>query len=82
MTLNRILLAAAAATGFVAVSTMSASAAVVCSNNVCWHTHDRYNYPRGAHVTIHEDNWKAPDRFTFREHEGRGYWRGDTWTAW
>jgi hypothetical protein len=20
--------------------------------------------------------------WTFREHEGRGYWRGDSWRAW
>ena len=82
MTLNKILLAAAAASGLVAVSAMSASAAVVCNDNVCWHTHETYTYPPEAHVTIHEDTWKPTEHYTIREHEGRGYWHGDTWTIW
>jgi hypothetical protein len=28
------------------VSAVSASAAIVCSGRVCWHTHERYEYPR------------------------------------
>ena len=82
MTLHKILLGAAAATGFIAVSTMGASAAIICNENVCWHTTERYTYPPEARVTIHEDTWKPTEKFTFREHEGRGYWRGDTWTTW
>jgi hypothetical protein len=31
-------------------------------------------------VVVHEDNWKAGPDIRFREHEGRGYWKGDTWT--
>jgi len=82
MTLNKIVLAAAAATGFVAVSAMSASAAVVCNDNVCWHTHETYTYPPEAHVTIHEDTWKPTEKYIIREHEGRGYWKGDAWETW
>jgi hypothetical protein len=81
MTLNKILLSAAA-TGFIAVSTVGASAAIVCSGNVCWHTTERYTYPPEARVKIHEDTFKPDARFTFREHEGRGYWKGDSWTTW
>jgi hypothetical protein len=82
MTLNKMLLAAAAATGFIAVSTMGASAAIVCNDDVCWHVHERYSYPPQAHITIHEDTWKPTEKFTIREHDGRGYWKGDTWTTW
>jgi hypothetical protein len=70
--------------GLWAVSTIAASAAIVCSGNVCWHTHETYSYPPEARVIVHEDIWKwAPaEKFTFREHEGRGYWRDDKWVTW
>jgi hypothetical protein len=40
----------------------------------------RCTYPPEAKVLIHEDHWRwGPRRkFTFREHAGRGYWKGDT----
>jgi hypothetical protein len=65
--------------GAMALSPLPASAAIVCSGNACWHTTTRYEYPADAHVTIHEDSWKAEPGITFREHEGRGYWRGESW---
>lgn len=39
---------------------------------------------RTVRVVVHEDDWKwgPSEKYTFREHEGRGYWRGDTWTTW
>jgi len=40
----------------------------------------KVTYPPNARITIHEDNWKAGPSIRFREHEGRGYWRGDRWT--
>ena len=41
-------------------------------------------YPPEAKVIIHDDNWRwgPSERFVFREHEGRGYWRGDRWVTW
>jgi hypothetical protein len=35
-------------------------------------------------MIIHDDDWRwgPSERFTFREHEGRGYWKGDSWVAW
>jgi hypothetical protein len=70
--------------GFLAASVMSASAAIVCSGNVCWHTHETYTYPPESRVIVHEDNWRwgPQENFSFREHEGRGYWRDDKWTNW
>jgi hypothetical protein len=70
--------------GILAASAMSASAAIVCSGNVCWHTHEAYDFPPEARVVVHDDNWKwgPTEKFTFREHEGRGYWRGESWVGW
>jgi hypothetical protein len=75
---------ATAGAAFLALSAISASAAIVCSGNVCWHTHESYSYPPDAKVVVHEDDWKwgPSEKFEFREHEGRGYWRGDSWTTW
>lgn len=83
----RVLAKAAGATlgaALLAVTATGASAAIVCSGDVCWHTHEAYSYPPDAKVIVHEDNWKwgPTERFTFREHEGRGYWHGDKWTTW
>ena len=70
--------------GLLALSTISAPAAIACSGNVCWHTHETYTYPPDAKIVIHEDNWHwgPREKYTFREHEGRGYWRGDHWREW
>lgn len=69
---------------FLATSAISASAAIVCSGDVCWHTHETYAYPAESRVVVHDDNWRwgPSERFSFREHEGRGYWRGDRWIGW
>lgn len=80
--LKKSALAAGVAAGVLALSSMSASAVVACSGNVCWHSHDRYHYPRTAHVVVHPDSWHWGPHVTIREHEGRGYWHGDRWTAW
>jgi hypothetical protein len=61
--------------------TSSASAEVVCNGRECWHVHGRYDYPPDAGIVVHPDNWRwgPQEKFTWREHEGRGYWHGDTW---
>jgi hypothetical protein len=83
------LLAKAAATailgaGMLAAPSMTASAAIVCTGDVCWHTHETYTYPPESKVIVHEDNWKwgPSEHYTFREHEGRGYWHDNAWVAW
>ena len=82
--LGKALAGATIGAGLLALSTIGASAAVACRGNVCWHTQETYAYPPDAGVVIHEDNWRwgPRERFVFREHEGRGYWRGDRWMAW
>lgn len=63
------------------VTMSQASAAIVCSDDECWHARQAYEYPSEAHVIVHDDNWTwgAGDHFRWREHEGRGYWHGDDW---
>ncbi len=82
MSLTQVLLGTALAAGVVGFSTLNASADVVCSGNVCWHVHERYEYPPSAGIVVHEDTWKPGPGVTFREHAGRGYWSGDRWTEW
>jgi len=79
---RKSLLGAALGAGALAISMASASAAIVCTGNVCWHVQQRYEYPPSARVIVHEDDWRPAPGITFREHEGRGYWSGDRWTEW
>ena len=39
MTLTKVLLGATAGAAILASSVMTASAAIVCNGNVCWHVH-------------------------------------------
>lgn len=80
--LSKYLIGAAMGASVLAFSAASASADVACVGPVCWHTHETYEYPPSAGVVVHEDAWKAEPGVTFREHEGRGYWKGDRWTEW
>jgi hypothetical protein len=80
--LRKSLLGAALGASVLAVSAVSASAAIVCSGSVCWHVPERYEYPPTAGIVIHEDDWHAGPGIVFREHEGRGYWHGDRWETW
>jgi len=80
--LIKVLLGAGTGVSMLALSAVNASAAIVCNGRVCWHAHEKYSYPPSTGVVIHEDTWKAGPDVTFREHEGRGYWKGDVWTTW
>jgi hypothetical protein len=68
--------------GTLAAATTGASARVVCNRDGdCWHTHDRYAYPAGFGITVHNDNWRwrHHDHYRWHEHNGRGYWRNGAW---
>jgi hypothetical protein len=82
--MKKALLGAVAVAGLLAASGVGASADIACVGPVCWHTTERYEYPPDARVTVHPNEWKAGpnEHYTWREHEGRGYWRGDRWTEW
>ena len=81
---SKTLLGAAMGAGVLVFSVVSASAAIVCTGNVCWHAHESYDYPADARVIVHPDDWRwgPGEHFAWREHEGRGYWRGERWTNW
>ena len=68
-----------------AASSLAASAAVVCRENVCWHVQDVREYPPEAGVVVHEDSWRwrPEERYEWREHEGHehGYWRDGAWVT-
>jgi hypothetical protein len=73
---------AAVGTAALAVSTISASAAIVCNaEGECWHVKRHYAYHPEWGVAIHANNWRwgPNEHFVWREHEGRGYWRNGVW---
>lgn len=83
--LNKTIFTTVIGFGVLAFSAMSASADIVCNNTgVCWHTHNPYDYPPEARVTVHENelHWGPNEHYIFREHAGRGYWSGDNWIDW
>ena len=76
-----LLLATVAGAGLLAASVPSASAAIICSGDACWHAQTAYEYPASSHVIVHEDDWHwgPSDHFRWREHAGRGFWHDDAW---
>ena len=75
---------ALATSAFVAMPVTSASAAIACNREgECWHVRHRYMYRPEFGLVIHPDGWRwrAHERFVWREHEGRGYWRGGVWVG-
>ncbi|GEP12487.1 hypothetical protein MMMDOFMJ_4385 [Methylobacterium gnaphalii] len=76
--LNRLAIGAVLALGAASIAT-AASARVVCVGDDCWHAKETYDYPASSRVVIHEDGWTAGPHVRWREHESRGYWRGDRW---
>ena len=82
--LGKLLTIAGVGGSILAFSAVSASAEIVCSGDVCWHVKESYSYPPTAKVIVHPDNWKweSSEHYSWREHEGRGYWAGDRWTEW
>jgi hypothetical protein len=81
ISVTKILLPLVLGAGALAFSALNASAAIVCSGPVCWHTHEAYEYPPDAGVVVHPDTWRwgPGEHYSWREHPGRGYWRGDRW---
>jgi hypothetical protein len=65
-----------------AITAPAASAAIVCNGEgECWHVHRNYAYAPEFGVVVHPDNWRwgAGERYRWREHAGRGYWRNGAW---
>jgi hypothetical protein len=56
--------------------------AIVCNDEgECWHVRGNVEYKPEFKLHVHPDDWKwaEKERFKWREHEGRGYWRGGKW---
>ena len=65
-----------------ALTATSASARIICNEEGdCWHSTTEYVYPPSVTLRVHPDDWKwkEGERFSWREHEGRGFWRGGRW---
>jgi hypothetical protein len=50
----------------------------------CRHAQGEAHLSAEAKIVVHDDNWKwtPSEKYTWREHEGRGYWRDDKWVPW
>ncbi len=65
-----------------ALTASAASAEIVCNREgECWHVKGRLDYHPDWGLVVHPDNWKweSHEKYTWREHEGRGYWHGGKW---
>jgi hypothetical protein len=65
-----------------ALTASAASAEIVCNREgECWHVKDRHEYRGEWGLVVHPDNWKwdSREKYKWREHEGRGYWRNGVW---
>jgi hypothetical protein len=74
--------AAALSTAAVVLTSTAASAAIACNaEGECWHVHRNYVYHPEFGVVIHPDGWKwgPGEKFVWREHVGRGYWKNGVW---
>jgi len=82
--MNRFTIALLGMASAALLSTTGASAAVVCNDDGdCWHTKQRYEYKPDFRLRVYGDNWRwhkrDHDRYRWREHDGRGYWRKGVW---
>ncbi|HVP84539.1 MAG TPA: hypothetical protein VMS78_07460 [Rhizomicrobium sp.] len=83
-TVLKLAAATALGAGILAASASSASAYIVCNRDGdCWHVRDHYEYRPEFGLVVHDDNWRwhHADRYRWREHHGRGYWRSGVWVT-
>jgi hypothetical protein len=58
------------------------SARTVCNEDGdCWHATTDYDYQPSFGLSIHPNDWKwkEGEKHAWREHEGKGYWKGGSW---
>lgn len=83
---STVKLAAAAilGVGTLVLTATSASAVIVCNQEgECWHVHRHYAYQPAFGLVVHPDSWRwgPGEHYVWREHPGRGYWRGGVWIS-
>jgi len=79
-------LGAAMALGFsaLALTATGASAAIVCNRaGECWHAPRAFVARPEWGLVVHPNAWRwgPSERFVWREHPGRGYWRNGVWVT-
>jgi hypothetical protein len=65
-----------------ALTGTAATAAVVCNEEgECWHVRGKAEYGPELRLRVYPDNWNwsRSEHYRWREHTGRGYWRGGNW---
>jgi len=83
-TFSAIALAAVMGVSAVTLASTNASAAIVCNQDGdCWHTQAEYAYQPSFGLSVHQNDWKwkEGEKHAWREHEGKGYWKGSNWTS-
>jgi hypothetical protein len=81
-TFSKITFAALVGGCALAMTASSASARIVCNEDGdCWHAKTDYAYHPEFGLTVHPDDWKwkEGEKHAWREHEGKGYWKGGSW---
>jgi hypothetical protein len=71
-----------AITAAFAFTATSAMADIACNaEGDCWHVREHVEYKPDLKIVVHPDAWKwgEHEHYRFKEHDGRGYWRGGTW---
>lgn len=81
--MKQLYVSALAIAAALAVTTTSASAAIVCNRDGdCWRAKQRYDYGPKLGLRVYGDNWhwRKGEKYRWREaREGRGYWRRGVW---
>jgi hypothetical protein len=81
-TFSRVTIATLGGASALAMAVTTASARIVCNEDGdCWHVKTEYTYGPDLRLTVHPDDWKwkETEHHTWREHEGKGYWKGKDW---
>jgi hypothetical protein len=80
--MKRLTAAVLGAACVLALTASAASADIVCNREGdCWHVKEKHPYRTEWGLVVHPDSWKwgATEKYRWREHDGRGYWRQGVW---
>jgi hypothetical protein len=79
---SSLMIAALVGASALAMAATTASARIVCNaDGDCWHAQTEYTYGPDLRLSVHPDNWKwkEGEHHAWREHDGKGYWKGKDW---
>jgi hypothetical protein len=81
-TFSKVTIAALLGVSALSMVATTASARIVCNEDGdCWHAKADYEYAPTMGLNVHPDNWKwkEGEHHAWREHDGKGYWKGGDW---